>query len=134
MLTKRLKTCENYMTHRRAIPPALMNADLKIQLKPPTIAHHAHILSLVKVEDSQAAFHPETHHLKPSSESMCRGSSWVLLQMRGSMPACICVCTHTHTHTYTQYIVVFIHSFKQYRLTTYLYARLCYRHQGYNIE
>ena len=103
------------MTHRRAIPPALMNADLKTQLKPPTLARHTRILSLVKVEDSQAPFHPETHRLNPSSESMCRGSSCVLLQMRGSMPACICMRTHTHT----QYSVVFIHSFKQHRLTTY---------------
>ena len=121
------------MTHGRAIPPALMNADLKIQLKPPTIAHHAHILSWVKVEDSQAPFHPETHHLKPSSESMCRGSSWVLLQMRGSMPACICVCIHTHTHTHT--IHSSIYSFIQaIQIEHLLYARLCYRHQGYNIE
>lgn len=88
------------MTHRRAIPPALMNADLKTQLKPPTLARHTRILSLVKVEDSQAPFHPETHRLNPSSESMCRGSSCVLLQMRGSMPACICMRTHTHTNTH----------------------------------
>ena len=68
------------MTHRKAVSPALMNADLKISKNLPL--HHTTLI-LSWVEDLQVPFHPEIHHLNPSSEIKCRGSSCVLLQIRG---------------------------------------------------